>query len=91
MIGTNQYDFGFKLVDKKMFAIIYFSVRGALGSTFIMGENTGILVAFIIGHFSGLGLTPGIMIGFTIISGFLLSLFPESPAFLMRQGKLNVS
>ena len=68
-----------------------FSVRGTLGSTMILADNTGLLIAYILGHYTDYHTTPHFMIGLTITCGLLLTIFPESPIFLMKRGKARVS
>ncbi|XP_031619027.1 facilitated trehalose transporter Tret1-like [Contarinia nasturtii] len=63
-------------------------VRGVLGSTLILAENIGILLAFILGHFCDYYTTPKVVIALMIICSVLLFFFPESPPFLMKQNQV---
>lgn len=67
------------------------SVRGALGSTLILAENFGILLAFILGNFCDYYTTPIVVIGITILCAGFLFFLHESPRFLVKRNKIFVS
>lgn len=79
------------------FLIIYFdlilcySVRGVIGSSFILSANFGMLFAFIIGNYFNFYMFPKVVIAIIIVYTVALLFIPESPAFLMKQNKVAVS
>lgn len=62
-------------------------VRGSLGSLLVFTCNIGILISFVVGYLVSYAWRPILLLVFPI--GFLLSFvnFPETPAFLLRQGR----
>lgn len=70
---------------------MHFSVRGTLCSSMILAENAGLLIAYVLGQYTDYYTTPHFMIGLTVTCGLLLTIFPESPIYLMKRGKARVS
>lgn len=62
-------------------------VRGRLGSLLVFSCNTGILISLVVGYLVSYAWRPILLIGFPVV--FLLTFvnFPETPAFLLRQGR----
>lgn len=67
-------------------------IRGILGSTLILSLNMGILLGFTFGkYFNSFCMTPWFVIVSTILFGCAFYFFPETPAFLMKQNRMDVS
>lgn len=66
-------------------------VRGTLGSTLVLSENVGMLMAYCIGNYFDFYAIPKFAILVTIICAISLYFLPESPLFLLKQNKLLVS
>lgn len=73
------------------FNSVHSSIRGVLGSTFILSANFGILFAFIIGNYFNFYMFPKVVIAIIIVYTVAFFFIPESPAFLMKQKKISVS
>lgn len=65
-------------------------VRGVLGSMLIFAENIGIVASYLMGNFCDYNVAPGIAIGLSIIFGLSFAVFPETPAYLMKQNEVIV-
>lgn len=74
-----------------MFEIAPFRVRGTFLSALYTVENFGILLAYIIGNYFEFYAMPLFSIIVTVIFGILLLQIPESPTFLVRKNKIDVS
>lgn len=70
---------------------LVFSVRGAFLSSVYTSENVGFLVAYTIGNYFGYYAMPLFAIVLIVIYMVLIALLPETPIFLMRQNKIEVS
>lgn len=78
-----------KLSIITFFAI--FSVRGFLGSSVLFSYNLGMLLEFVLGAYFDYYTAPKIVIGITIVCVISLCYFPETPSFLLKQGKVSVN
>lgn len=67
------------------------SVRGFLGSSVLFSYNLGMMLEFVLGAYFDYHTAPKIVIGITIICVISLFFFPETPSFLLKQGKIAVS
>lgn len=65
--------------------MIFYRVRGTLGSTIVLNCNFGILLAFVLGDYCDFYTTPKFVIVLTCVFTILFYFFPESPSFLMKQ------
>lgn len=65
-------------------------VRGVIGSTVVLSANMGFLLAFTLGTFCDFYTTPLFVIGLTMVYAVCFVFFPETPVFLMKQGKISV-
>lgn len=68
-----------------------FSIRGAFLSTVYTTENVGFLIAYTFGNYFDYYAMPLFAIALTATYTILIALFPETPIFLMRQNKIDVS
>lgn len=71
--------------------LISISVRGALGSMLIMNENIGVVLAFTLGTYCDFYVTPVVAIVLIIVFAVSFSFFPESPSYLMKRNREEVS
>lgn len=67
------------------------NIRGQLGSLLIMFQNIGILIMFILGAYLGYFTTLYSVIWLPFLTFLMLLKAPESPAYLLKTGKVNVS
>lgn len=58
-----------------------------MGSLFILSNNLGVLIAFTFGHFLSYIISPTLLLGVPIIFMLTFIFFPETPQFLMRNGR----
>ncbi|XP_055302940.1 uncharacterized protein LOC129568722 [Sitodiplosis mosellana] len=65
------------------------SVRGVLGSTLILSENVGILLAFTLGYLCDFYTIPKVVIGLTALCAVLICFLPDTPSFLMKQNRID--
>ncbi|KAG4078589.1 hypothetical protein HA402_003236 [Bradysia odoriphaga] len=63
-------------------------IRGILGATIMVSENTGVLLGFAIGGFCDYQVLPAVGITLNLLSVILFVWFPESPPFLVSQDKM---
>ncbi|XP_037040478.1 facilitated trehalose transporter Tret1-like isoform X2 [Bradysia coprophila] len=63
-------------------------IRGILGATIMVNENTGVLLGFAIGGFCDYKVLPAVGITLNLLFVILFVWFPESPAFLVSQDKI---
>lgn len=66
-------------------------IRGFLTSTQVLTENIGMLMGYVIGAFCDFSAIPIVAINLAIASAVLIYLLPETPIFLVKQGRINVS
>lgn len=67
-------------------------IRGAFLSSVYTSENLGFLIAYTIGHFfENMSAMPIFAIALIAVYMFLILFLPETPIFLMRKNKINVS
>lgn len=66
-------------------------IRGVLGSILTLAINSGMLIGFLFGYLFEYSLGPKILLTISIVFIITFALFPESPWFLMKQKKLQVS
>lgn len=65
--------------------------RGTLVSTVFLAELTGILLSYIVGSYSACSGLPMLGIGSTILFVFFFHSYPESPRYLMKRKRIEVS
>lgn len=65
--------------------------RGVLGAIFTMAINSGILVGFLLGYLFEYSLVPKMLLLIPLVFLMSFALLPESPWFLMKQKKCQVS
>ena len=66
-------------------------IRGILGTFTQLLQTTGILVMYILGAYLDYYTVIMIVMGVPILVALLLLKAPESPAYLVKRGKINVS
>lgn len=66
-------------------------IRGFLTSTYVLNESFGNLIAFIVAEFFGFTGIPIFGILLAILCGILTFFIPETPLFLVKQNKIDVS
>lgn len=66
-------------------------VRGTLGSLLTLSQNLGVLIMYIIGTYMSYYGAIYSIIWLPFLSFLLLLKAPESPAYLLKIGKINVS
>lgn len=66
-------------------------IRGRLGSTFIFSVGIGVLLSYTCGTFMAFDIVPYIYIPISVLFLIGISFTPESPFFLIKQNKDNVS
>lgn len=69
---------------------LVFSIRGAFLSTIYTTENVGFLIAYTFSYFDYYAM-PLFAVVLTAMYTILIVLLPETPIFLMRQNKIDVS
>lgn len=74
-----------------MLKFICISVRGILGSLFVLTFNMGVLIVFTMGNYCDYYSIPKFVICITILFAVLFPFFPETPIFLVKQNKISVS
>lgn len=79
----------FTLVQLYVTEISQDSVRGSLGSFFILSCNFGMLLMYVAGNVFDYFLTPKLMIILPISFVILFSFFPETPIYLLRNNKIQ--
>lgn len=67
------------------------NIRGQLGSLLIMFQNIGVLIMFILGAYLGYFTTLYSVIWLPFLTFLILLKTPESPAYVLKIGKVNVS
>ncbi|KAJ6649315.1 Facilitated trehalose transporter Tret1 [Pseudolycoriella hygida] len=67
------------------------SVRGALGSLLMVTSNVGILLSFMAGHYLSFRLVPAVFVVLPTLFLLLTVIFPETPIFLLKTGKLEAA
>lgn len=65
-------------------------VRGALGSSLLLGANFGIVIAFAIGTYLGFLATPLFAIATNACFVAMFSVLPETPLFLVKNNQIQV-
>ncbi|XP_072948104.1 facilitated trehalose transporter Tret1-like [Epargyreus clarus] len=65
------------------------SVRGVLGSMLVLVQNIGVLLMYIMGAYLDYNMVTWIVACIPVINGILLFQAPQSPAFLVKQGKID--
>lgn len=66
------------------------NIRGALGSLVVLMHNTGMFLMYLMGAYMGYYTVAYICLALPIISGILMLKAPESPAVLVKKGKVKV-
>lgn len=66
-------------------------LRGTLGILMISSQNIGVLIIYSIGGFLDYHTVIWIVIGVPALAALLMFKAPESPAYLVKVGKLDVS
>lgn len=67
------------------------NMRGLLGSLLILMQNVGILAMYAMGSYLDYHTVLWIVLGIPIVTGVLMLKAPESPAYLVKIGKTDVS
>lgn len=67
------------------------NIRGQLGSLLIMFQNIGVLIMYILGAYLEYFTTLYSVIWLPFLTFLMLLKAPESPAYLLKIGKVNVS
>lgn len=70
---------------------LIFSIRGAFLSAVYTTENLGFLIAYTFGNYFDYYAMPLFAIVLTSVYTILILFLPETPIFLMRQNKVDVS
>lgn len=65
------------------------NVRGALGSLFILSQNLGYLIVYVIGDLLSFATVLWICTAVPVIHILAFIVMPETPVFLVKQGKIN--
>lgn len=69
-----------------------FSIRGVITATHVLSQCIGSIIAYIFGSFLDYKAVPILVIVITVTYAVLIYLFlPETPLFLVKQGKIGVS
>lgn len=66
-------------------------IRGVLASALTLTMNLGILIGFIFGYLFEYSLVPKMMLAIPLLFLVTFYFFPESPWYLMKRNKINVS
>ncbi|XP_041976803.1 uncharacterized protein LOC121731440 [Aricia agestis] len=64
-------------------------VRGVLGSLLVLTQNTGVFIMYIMGAYLDYYVVLYISICLPVLTGLLMLKSPDSPAFLVREGKIE--
>lgn len=67
------------------------SIKGLLGTLIMSAQHIGVLVMYAMGSYLNYHTTLWIVLCFAIATFLLILLIPESPAFLVKIGKFEVS
>lgn len=67
------------------------NIRGTLGSLVTLSLNVGMLIMYVIGTYLDYYTVIHTMIGLSILITIPIMKAPETPEFLVKQGKLDVS
>lgn len=65
-------------------------VRGTLGSLLTLTYTCGITACYIVGGFLGYRAAAVMMLGSAVLSTVLFAIAPETPAWLVKKGKIQV-
>lgn len=95
-IGKNCFDRSQRKIEKsKEKKLVYFpkphSIRGALVTILTLGEFFGFMLTFILQHYFGFYAIPKFVVAVMLIFAGLFVFFPESPLFLIKQNRIDVS
>lgn len=66
-------------------------IRGALGAILTLSSNLGILLGFVAGNFFDYYMMPKVMLSIPALFFACFMFFPESPYFLVKQNRMEVS
>lgn len=67
------------------------NIRGTLTSIFALAQSTGILLMYALGGFLDYHSVLWVVVGLPILTFLIFFKAPESPSFLVKMGKTNVS
>jgi Sugar (and other) transporter len=70
---------------------LFFSIRGRLGSVFVLSTGAGILFAYACGTFFGFATLPYIYMPLSILYLIGAIFHPESAHFLVKRRKIDVN
>lgn len=70
--------------------IFFYRVRGTYCCLLVVFCNLGILLSFIMGSFISYAMTPIILLTLPIVFLLTFPFFPETPHFLIKNGRLEV-
>lgn len=73
-----------------MLASVY-SIRGKLVTMLALGEFSGFMLAFILQYCFGFYAIPKFIIAVLVIFAGLFVFFPESPLYLIKKNRIDVS
>lgn len=68
-----------------------FRIRGLLITSHILTENLGMLIGYVIGAFFDFSAIPIFGIVLAIASAILIYFLPETPIFLVKNNRMDVS
>lgn len=66
-------------------------IRGVLGAMLTLGYTLGITASYVVGGFISYKAGAVMLLIFAVLSSVLFLFVPESPVWLVRKGKLEVS
>lgn len=67
------------------------SIRGVLGSLLVLSQNLGVLFMYVIGAYLDYYTVQWAVLGIPIVAAVLMLKAPETPVYLVKRGKINVS
>lgn len=67
------------------------NIRGSLGSLLVLSQNIGILIMYVIGAYMNFYHVTYIAICVPVLVALTMLKAPETPEFLIKQGKIDVS
>lgn len=82
---------GYMIIPIFLIEVTDDSVRGLFLTSVYTSENVGFLIAYIIGNYFDYYAMPLFSIVLTAIYMLLIALLPETPTYLMRSNKIDVS
>ena len=65
-------------------------IRGALGSLFILSQHLGYLIVYVAGDVFSFGAVMWLCTAIPVVHLLVFMAMPETPVFLVKQGKVQV-